>query len=173
MPDTLTKCPTGIHGLDTITGGGLPSGRPTLICGSSGSGKTLFGMEFLIRGIQQYGENGVFVSFEERPRDLAENVASLGYNLPGMIADKTFMIDQISIDRGEITETGEFDLEGLFIRLAFAIDAVGAKRVVLDTIETLFSALTKSFAPNFAACSSGSRRKASLQSSPASGATAT
>jgi circadian clock protein KaiC len=142
MPDTLTKCPTGIHGLDTITGGGLPSGRPTLICGSSGSGKTLFGMEFLIRGIQQYGENGVFVSFEERPRDLAENVASLGYNLPGMIADKTFMIDQISIDRGEITETGEFDLEGLFIRLAFAIDAVGAKRVVLDTIETLFSALT-------------------------------
>ena len=142
MPDTLAKCPTGIHGLDTITGGGLPRGRPTLLCGGSGSGKTLFGMEFLIRGIQQYGEHGVFMSFEERPKDLAENFASLGYDLPGMIADKTFMIDQISIDRGEITETGEFDLEGLFIRLAFAIDAVGAKRIVLDTIETLFSALT-------------------------------
>ncbi|HTI80080.1 MAG TPA: circadian clock protein KaiC [Acetobacteraceae bacterium] len=142
MPDTLTKCPTGIHGLDTITGGGLPSGRPTLICGSSGCGKTLFGMEFLIRGIQQYNENGIFVSFEERPRDLAENVASLGYDLPGMIADKKLIIDQISIDRSEITETGEFDLEGLFIRLAFAIEAVGAKRVVLDTIETLFAALT-------------------------------
>ncbi len=142
MPDTVTKCPTGIHGLDTITGGGLPRGRPTLICGGSGSGKTLFGMEFLIRGIRQYGEHGVFVTFEERPQDLAENVASLGYDLPGMIADNTLMIDQISIERGEITETGEFDLEGLFIRLALAIDAVGAKRVVLDTIETLFSALT-------------------------------
>jgi circadian clock protein KaiC len=142
MLDTLKKCPTGIRGLDTITGGGLPRGRPTLLCGGSGSGKTLFGMEFLIRGIQQYDEHGVFMSFEERPKDLAENVASLGYDLPRMIADKTFMIDQISIDRGEITETGEFDLEGLFIRLGFAIDAVGAKRVVLDTIETLFSALT-------------------------------
>jgi circadian clock protein KaiC len=142
MFETLTKCPTGIHGLDVVTGGGLPRGRPTLICGGSGSGKTLFGMEFLIRGIQQYGEHGVFLSFEERPKDLAENVASLGYDLSGMIADKTFIIDQISIDRGEITETGEFDLEGLFIRLALAIDAVGAKRVVLDTIETLFSALT-------------------------------
>lgn len=142
MPNTLPKCPTGISGLDTITGGGLPRGRPTLLCGGSGSGKTLFGMEFLIRGIQQYGEHGVFVSFEERPKDLTDNVASLGYDLPGMIADKTFMLDQISIDRGEITETGEFDLEGLFIRLALAIDAVGAKRVVLDTIETLFSALT-------------------------------
>ena len=142
MLDTLTKCLTGIHGLDAITGGGLPRGRPTLICGSSGSGKTLFGMEFLIRGIQQYGEHGVFVSFEERPKDLAENVASLGYDLHSMIADKTIIIDQISIDRGEITETGEFDLEGLFIRLALAIDAVSAKRVVLDTIETLFSALT-------------------------------
>src|SRR5690349_15084906 len=118
MLNSLTKCPTGIRGLDAITGGGLPRGRPTLLCGGSGCGKTLFGMEFLIRGIQQYGEHGVFVSFEERPRDLAENVASLGYDLPGMIADKTFMLDQISIDRGEITETGEFDLEGLFIRLA-------------------------------------------------------
>jgi circadian clock protein KaiC len=144
MPNTLSKSPTGIHGLDTITGGGLPHGRPTLVCGGSGSGKTLFGIEFLIRGIQQFGENGVFVSFEERSEDLTENVASLGYDLTGMIADKTLMIDQVSIDRSEITETGEYDLDGLFIRLAASIDAVGARRVVLDTIETLFSALTNS-----------------------------
>ena len=142
MLNPLAKCPTGINGLDTITGGGLPRGRPTLVCGGSGSGKTLLGMEFLIRGIRQYGEHGVFISFEERPKDLSDNVASLGYDLPGMIADKTFTIDQISIDRGEITETGDYDLEGLFIRLATAIEAVGAQRVVLDTIETLFCALT-------------------------------
>jgi circadian clock protein KaiC len=138
----LSKCPTGIHGLDAITGGGLPHGRPTLICGGAGSGKTLIGMEFLVRGIQEYQEPGVFVSFEERTIDLAENVASLGFDLPSLIADKTLMIDQVTIDRGEITETGEYNLDGLFIRLGAAIDAIGAKRIVLDTIETLFSALT-------------------------------
>ena len=138
----LAKCPTGIHGLDVITGGGLPRGRPTLVCGGAGSGKTLIGMEFLIRGIQQHGETGVFMSFEERATDLAENVASLGYDLTALIADKKLVIDQVQIDRGEIMETGEYDLDGLFIRLAAAIDAVGAKRVVLDTIETLFAALT-------------------------------
>src|ERR1700761_2769527 len=137
----LLKCPTGIHGLDAITGGGVPRGRPTLVCGGAGSGKTLIGMEFLVRGVQNYDEPGVFVSFEERARDLAENVASLGFDLNGLIAKKTFMIDQVSIDRGEITETGEYNLDGLFIRLGAAIDMVGAKRVVLDTIETLFSAL--------------------------------
>ena len=140
----LAKCPTGIHGLDVITGGGLPRGRPTLICGAAGSGKTLFGMEFLIRGIRQHGEYGVFISFEERATDLAENVASLGYDLTALIAGKTLVIDQVQIDRGEIMETGEYDLNGLFIRLAAAIDAVGARRVVLDTIETLFAVLTNS-----------------------------
>ena len=139
---TLPKCPTGIHGLDVITGGGLPRGRPTLVCGGAGSGKTLIGMEFLVRGIQQHGENGAFMSFEERATDLAENVASLGFDLTALTADKKLVIDQVQIDRGEIMETGEYDLDGLFIRLAAAIDAVGAKRVVLDTIETLFAALT-------------------------------
>jgi circadian clock protein KaiC len=138
----LRKCPTGIHGLDAITGGGLPHGRPTLICGGAGSGKTLISMEFLVRGIQNYGEHGVFMSFEERETDLAENVASLGFDLPRLIADKAFIIDQVTIDRGEIMETGEYDLDGLFIRLGAAIDAIGAQRVVLDTIETLFAALT-------------------------------
>ncbi len=141
-PSTLAKCPTGIHGLDVITGGGLPHGRPTLVCGSAGSGKTLIGMEFLVRGIQQHGEPGVFMTFEERAVDLTENVASLGYDLADMIADNTLVIDQVTIDRGEISETGEYDLDGLFIRLAAAINEVGARRVVLDTIETLFAALT-------------------------------
>jgi circadian clock protein KaiC len=138
----LAKCPTGIDGLDVITGGGLPRGRPTLVCGGAGSGKTLIGMEFLIQGIQQHGENGAFLSFEERVTDLAENVASLGYDLTALTADKRLVIDQVRIERGEIMESGEYNLDGLFIRLAAAIDEVGAKRVVLDTIETLFAALT-------------------------------
>ena len=137
----LPKCATGIHGLDAITGGGLPRGRPTLICGGAGCGKTLFGLEFLVRGMQDFNEHGVFVSFEERAVDLTANVASLGFDLDSLIAKKSLMIDQVEIDRGEITETGEYNLDGLFIRLAAAIDAVGARRVVLDTIETLFSAL--------------------------------
>ena len=138
----LAKCPTGIHGLDTITGGGLPRGRPTLVCGGSGSGKTLFGMEFLVRGIQEHNEPGVFMCFEERAKDLAQNVASLGFDLPDLIADKKLVVDAVTIDRDEIMETGEYNLDGLFIRLDAAIDAVGAKRVVLDTIETLFAALS-------------------------------
>jgi circadian clock protein KaiC len=141
-PPKFGKCPTGINGLDVITGGGLPRGRPTLVCGGAGSGKTLIGMEFLVRGIQQHGEHGVFMSFEERATDLAENMASLGYDLTALTADKALVIDQVTIDRGEIMETGEYDLDGLFIRLGAAIDEVGASRVVLDTIETLFSALT-------------------------------
>jgi circadian clock protein KaiC len=137
----LLKCPTGIHGLDAITGGGLPRGRPTLVCGGAGSGKTLIGMEFLVRGIQEYNEHGVFVSFEERAVDLTQNVASLGFDLPRLIASKSFVIDHVTIDRREITETGEYNLDGLFIRLAATIEAVGAKRIVLDSIEALFAAL--------------------------------
>ncbi len=141
-PPKLPKCPTGIHGLDTITGGGLPRGRPTLVCGGSGSGKTLMGMEFLVRGIQDYNEPGVFMCFEERAKDLAANVSSLGFDLPALIASKKLVIDPVTIDREEIMETGEYSLDGLFVRLNAAIDAVGAKRVVLDTIEALFAALS-------------------------------
>jgi len=129
-------------GLDEITGGGLPKGRPTLVCGSAGCGKTLFAMEFLVRGAVEHGEPGVFIAFEETPEELAQNVRSLGFDLDDLIAKKKISIDYIRVERSEITETGEFDLDGLFIRLALAIDTVGAKRVVLDTIETLFGGFT-------------------------------
>jgi circadian clock protein KaiC len=137
----ITKAKTGIAGLDEITHGGLPAGRPTLICGSAGCGKTLFGMEFLIRGAVEHGEPGVFVSFEEPERDLIENVRSLGFDLDKLQRQKKILIDHVQIERSDITETGAFDLDGLFIRLADAVDTIGAKRVVLDTLETLFSAL--------------------------------
>ena len=139
---TLPKVATGILGLDEITGGGLPKGRPTLVCGSAGCGKTLFAMEFLVRGAVEHGEPGVFIAFEETPEELAQNVRSLGFDLDDLIAKKKIAIDYIRVERSEITETGEFDLDGLFIRLALAIDTVGAKRVVLDTIETLFGGFT-------------------------------
>jgi circadian clock protein KaiC len=135
----LRKTPTGIGGFDEITGGGLPRGRPTLICGGPGSGKTLFGMEFLVRGAREFDEPGVFMSFEERDADLVENFASLGFDIDGLVTREKMAIDYVHIERSEILETGEFDLEGLFVRLGFAIDSVGAKRVVLDTIEALFS----------------------------------
>ena len=138
----LEKCPTGIKGLDEITGGGLPQGRPTLVCGSAGCGKTLLGMEYLVRGATEYGEPGVFVSFEETDAELKKNVRSLGFDLDCLIADKKLRLDFVRVERSEIEETGEYDLEGLFVRLGYAIDAIGAKRVVLDTIESLFSALT-------------------------------
>ena len=138
----LEKCPTGIKGLDEITKGGLPKGRPTLICGSAGSGKTLFAMEFLMRGALDYKEPGVFMSFEETPEDLAKNFISLGFDLHSMISRGLIATDHVYIDRSEVEETGEYDLEGLFIRLGHAIDSIGAKRVVLDTIETLFSGLS-------------------------------
>ena len=138
----LEKCPTGITGLDEITKGGLPKGRPTLICGSAGSGKTLFAMEFLMRGAIDYGEPGVFMSFEETPEDLAKNFISLGFDLHSMESRGLIATDHVYIDRSEVEETGEYDLEGLFIRLGSAIDSIGAKRVVLDTIETLFSGLS-------------------------------
>jgi circadian clock protein KaiC len=137
----LPKSPTGIQGLDEITGGGLPKGRPTLVCGGAGCGKTLLAMEFLVRGATQFNEPGVFMAFEETTKDLTQNVASLGFDLKDLITRKKMVLDFVYIERSEIEETGEFDLEGLFIRLGHAIDSIGAKRVVLDTIEWLFSGL--------------------------------
>ena len=141
-PAVLEKCPTGIKGLDEITKGGLPKGRPTLICGSAGCGKTLFSMEFLMRGALDFGEPGVFMTFEETPEDLAKNFMSLGFDLDDMVSRGLIATDHVYIERNEIEETGAYDLEGLFIRLGSAIDSVGAKRVVLDTIEALFSGLS-------------------------------
>ncbi len=138
----LLKCPTGIDGLDEITFGGLPGGRPTLVCGSAGCGKTLLAMEFLVRGATRYGETGVFVAFEETIDELVQNVASLGFDLKGLIEQKQLALDHVQVERHEIEETGEYDLEGLFIRLGYAIDSIGAKRVVLDTIESLLSGLS-------------------------------
>jgi circadian clock protein KaiC len=138
----LPKCPTGISGLDEITEGGLPKGRPTLICGEAGAGKTLFGVEFIVRGIMQFNEPGVFVAFEEKSDELAVNVASLGFDLKKLVQEKKLRLDYVHIKRSEIEETGEYDLDGLFIRLGYAIDSVKAKRVVLDTLENLFSSLS-------------------------------
>ncbi|MCL5280958.1 MAG: AAA family ATPase, partial [Planctomycetes bacterium] len=140
-PHGLEKCPTGIQGLDDITNGGLPRGRPTLICGGAGSGKTLLAMEFIVRGIRDYGEPGVFMAFEETEADLTKNVASLGFDLQDMIDRKLLDLDYVRIERSEIEETGEYDLEGLFVRLNTMIDEVGAKRVAIDTIEALFAGL--------------------------------
>ena len=140
--DALPKTPTGISGLDEITLGGLPRGRPTLVCGAAGCGKTLFAIEFLLRGAEEYGEHGVFMAFEETEHDLAQNVRSLGFDLDRMVADGKISVDHIRVERSEIQETGEFDLEGLFLRLGMAIDEVGAKRVVLDTLESLFGGFT-------------------------------
>jgi circadian clock protein KaiC len=135
------KSPTGIRGLDEITGGGIPKGRPTLICGSAGCGKTLFAMEFLVCGAKEFGEPGVFMSFEETEDDLTQNVASLHFDLKSLERKKKILIEHVRLERSEIQETGEYDLEGLFVRLGHAIDSIGAKRVVLDTIEVLFAGL--------------------------------
>jgi circadian clock protein KaiC len=137
----LPKAATGIEGLDEITGGGLPRGRPTLVCGSAGCGKTLLAMEFLVRGATQFGEPGVFLAFEETAEELAENVRSLGFDLEDLAGQNKLLVDYVHVERSEIEETGEYDLEGLFIRLGFAIDSIGAKRVVLDTLEVLFGGL--------------------------------
>src|SRR5687767_8771012 len=137
----LPKAASGIDGLDEITGGGLPKGRPTLICGSAGSGKTLFATEFLVHGAVEFGEPGVLMSFEETDVDMVKNVASLGFNLDDLIEQGKISVDYVRVERSEIEETGEYDLEGLFIRLGFAIDSIGAKRVVLDTLEALFGGL--------------------------------
>lgn len=135
------KTPTGIDGLDEITRGGFPKGRPILVCGSAGCGKTLLATQFLVKGITDYNENGVFMSFEENSEDLALNVSSLGFDLEQLKSENKLRIDHVRIERSEIEETGEYDLEALFIRLNHAIDSVGAKRIVLDTIESLFSGM--------------------------------
>jgi circadian clock protein KaiC len=138
---TLPKTATGIIGVDEITGGGLPKGRPTLVCGAAGCGKTLFSIEFIVRGAVSFNEPGVFMAFEEKARELTQNVASMGFDLEKLQKDKMIKLDHVHIVRSEIEETGEYDLDGLFIRLGHAIDSIGAKRVVLDTIENLFSGL--------------------------------
>ncbi len=138
---SLPKAPTGISGLDEITGGGLPRGRPTLICGGAGCGKTLLAMEFLVRGATEYGEPGVFIAFEETAEELTQNVASLGFHLDDLVAAGQVALDFVEVERSDLGETGDFDLSGLFIRLGYAIDSIGAKRVVLDTLETIFAGL--------------------------------
>ena len=135
----LLKTPTGIKGLDEITDGGLPKGRPTLICGGTGCGKTLLAMEFLVRGATQFNEPGVFISFEEKSEELSKNFASLGFDLNELVDQNRLIIDHVYLEPSEIEETGEYDLEGLLIRIGYAIHSLGAKRVVLDTIEALFS----------------------------------
>lgn len=137
----LPKCPTGIQGLDEITGGGLPRGRPTLVCGSAGCGKTLLAAEFLMRGAVEFNEPGVLMAFEETEAELKANVASLGFDLAGLVRRKKMVVDYVHIERSEIQQVGEYDLEGLFVRLNHAIDSIGAKRVVLDTLEVLFASL--------------------------------
>jgi circadian clock protein KaiC len=140
-PPTLARAPTGIEGLDEITCGGLPAGRPTLIAGTAGCGKTMLAMEFLVRGATQFDEPGVFMMFEENAAELTANVRSLGFDLEKLAAEKKIVLDYVHVERSEIEETGEYDLEGLFIRLGHAIDSIGAKRVVLDTVEALFAGL--------------------------------
>jgi circadian clock protein KaiC len=139
---SLPKAPTGIQGLDELTGGGLPKGRPTLLCGSAGCGKTLMAMEFLVRGAVEFGEPGVFMAFEENTGELATNFASLGHDLRTLVAQKKLALEFVHVERADLEASGTYDLEGLFIRLGLAIDTVGAKRVVLDTIEALFSGLS-------------------------------
>ncbi len=138
---TLPKSPTSIQGFDEITGGGLPKGRPTLVCGGAGCGKTLFAMEFLVRGANIYNEPGVFISFEETEKELTANVTSLGFDLADLVKHKKLWLEHIHVEQGEIETNGEYDLKGLFVRIHHAIESIGAKRVVLDTIETLFSEL--------------------------------
>jgi circadian clock protein KaiC len=135
----IRKAATGIKGLDEITSGGLPQGRPTIVCGGPGCGKTMVGVEFLVHGALEYGEPGVFMAFEETPEELARNVASLGFDLNALVAQKKLFLDYVHVERAEIQEAGDYDLEGLFVRLQSAIDTVGAKRVVLDTLEALFT----------------------------------
>jgi circadian clock protein KaiC len=138
----LKKCPTGIGGLDEITFGGLPQGRPTLVCGGPGSGKTLFGIEFIVNGAQKFNEPGVIITFEEKADELGVNVASLGFDLQKLQSEKKIKIDYVHVDKSQIEETGEYDLSGLFVRLEHAINSVNAKRVLLDTIENLFAGLS-------------------------------
>jgi circadian clock protein KaiC len=140
-PRPLTKVPTGIHGLDEITGGGVPEARTTLVTGGPGCGKTLLTMQFIVNGIRQYNESGAYLAFEETPEELESNMASLGFDIGELVSSGKLFIDHIHVDRTEIEHGGAYDLDGLFVRLAAAIDSVGAKRVALDTIDVLFSGL--------------------------------
>ena len=140
--EKLSKTATGIKGFDEITFGGIPTGRPTLICGDAGAGKTLFSIEFIVHGVVDYGEAGVIISFEEKAADIEKNVASLGFDLKKMQRSNQVKIDYVHVERNEIEETGEYDLDGLFIRIGYAIDSIKAKRIVLDTIENLFGGLS-------------------------------
>ncbi len=137
----LGKCPTGIRGLDEITGGGLPRGRTALVCGGPGCGKTFLAMEFLVHGAEAFGEPGVFFSFEESEAELKENFRSLGFDLQGMVEARRLAFDHVHIERSEVIETGDFDLEALFLRIEDAVETVGARRIALDTMESLFSTL--------------------------------
>jgi circadian clock protein KaiC len=137
--EPLQKSPTGIPGLDEITGGGLPTGRTTIVCGGPGCGKTMLGIEFLVRGATEFNEPGVLMAFEETPEDMAKNVASLGFDLQQLAAQKKLALDFVYVEPSEIQETGDYDLEGLFIRLQAAVEEIGAKRVMFDTLEALFS----------------------------------
>jgi circadian clock protein KaiC len=138
----LAKSPTGIQGLDEISNGGLPKGRPTLICGGAGSGKTLLAASFLLNGVVQYDEPGILMTFEETGEELASDLASLGYDLGKLVREGKLIVDYVRVERSEIEETGEYDLEGLFVRLEYAVNSIGAKRIVLDTIESLFAGLS-------------------------------
>jgi circadian clock protein KaiC len=138
-PDQLEKALTGITGFDQITNGGLPKGRPTIVCGGPGCGKTMFAMEFLVRGATEFNEPGVLLTFEETGDEMTKNVASLGFDLKALAARKKLVMDYVKIEPAEIQETGAYDLEGLFVRLQYAVDSIGAKRVVLDTLEAIFS----------------------------------
>src|SRR5436190_1864100 len=137
----LPQCPTGIQGLDEITGGGLPRGRPTLVCGGAGCGKTLLATEFLVRGAINFDEPGVLMAFEETEAELKANVSSLGFDLAGLVRRRKIVVDYVHLETNQAHESGDYDLEGLFVRLGHAIDSVGAKRVVLDTLEVLFARL--------------------------------
>lgn len=142
LSQAIAKSPTGIRGLDEITNGGLPKGRTALVCGNAGCGKTILGMEYLARGATEFKEPGVFISFEETQDELEKNFASLGFDLKKLVASKKLLVDFVYIERSEIEETGAYDLEGLFIRIDHAIKSIGAKRLVLDTLEVLFGGLS-------------------------------
>src|SRR5580704_12615470 len=135
----LEKARTGISGFDEITKGGVPQGRPTIVCGGPGCGQTMFAVEFLVRGATEFGEPGLLMTFEETAAEMNKNVKSLGFDLDDLAARKKLVMDYVRIEPAEIQETGAYDLEGLFIRLQYAVDKIGAKRVILDTLEAVFS----------------------------------
>jgi circadian clock protein KaiC len=138
----LPKSPTGIDGFDEITGGGLPTGRPSLVCGPPGTGKSIFAMQFLVNGVTRYGEPGVFLTFEESREELVANVRSFGFGVDRLEREGRLLVDALPLEP-QTVETGEFDLEALIVRLAWAVDQVGAKRVAVDNVEALFTAFSR------------------------------